>query len=162
MFLKQSNEEEGFSLVELLVVIVIIGILAAIAIPLYNNQRTNAYRAVAETDVRNIGMEISSMVYGASDMGTSPASNGSWVSWNSGTGELTLTFNGTPAGVDEVSTVRMTPGSTVSSSGYEGGAVTALGPIWCVAVDHNGQVAVFTEAGLQSNMTTCSASGVAS
>ncbi|MDR2252717.1 MAG: prepilin-type N-terminal cleavage/methylation domain-containing protein [Bifidobacteriaceae bacterium] len=51
--------EQGFSLVELLIVVIIMGVLSAIAIPLFFQQRANAADAAAEADVRHLGGELS-------------------------------------------------------------------------------------------------------
>ena len=48
---KRTNE--GFTLIELMIVVVIIGILAAIAIPIFNNQQKEAIASTAKSDLKN-------------------------------------------------------------------------------------------------------------
>ena len=49
-----SNKEKGFTLIELMIVVAIIGILAAIAIPQFSAYRAKAFNAAAQTDLRNL------------------------------------------------------------------------------------------------------------
>ena len=46
--------DKGFTLVEILIVVSIIGILATIAIPAYLNQRAKGYNAAALADAKNV------------------------------------------------------------------------------------------------------------
>lgn len=48
------SSDDGFTLIELLVVIVIIAILAAIAIPIFLDQRRKGYDAQAKADLRDL------------------------------------------------------------------------------------------------------------
>jgi type IV pilus assembly protein PilA len=53
MFTRMMRKNEGFTLIELMIVIAIIGILAAIAIPQFSAYRTRSYNSAAESDLRN-------------------------------------------------------------------------------------------------------------
>ena len=57
--LRIHNHKEGFTLIELMIVIAIIGILAAIAIPNFISYRNKTYCSAAESDANTIGGAIS-------------------------------------------------------------------------------------------------------
>lgn len=47
------SNHQGFTLIELMIVIAIIGILAAIAIPQFSAYRKRSYNSAAQSDIRN-------------------------------------------------------------------------------------------------------------
>ena len=72
--MKMFRKDEGFTLVELMVVVLIIGILVAIAIPVFNAAKANAQKKSCFASQRTI--EGAAQTYSAENDGNLPGSVG--------------------------------------------------------------------------------------
>ena len=147
--LKASRKDnEGFSLVELLVVLLIMSVLAGIAVPLYLNQKQRSYLSIAQSDATALGQEATSMT---SD----------YTSFGSAVGTITLSSNvmtfsamtaatgsglAVATGPGASGTLRASNGSSITSGNWGTGTIN-----WCLVVANNGAYAKYTNAGLTAS-----------
>jgi prepilin-type N-terminal cleavage/methylation domain-containing protein len=114
-----DENDKGFTLVELLVVMIIIGILAAIAIPVFMNQRAKARDSSTKADVSTVGKEIAT--YYVDGTGTLTAT----VAGNT----LTLKDDATPTAF--TTDINLSNG-TAAKSGVKYTDATKKATTWCI------------------------------
>lgn len=133
----------GFSLVEIIVVLLIVSVLGSIAIPKYLSAKAKANLNIAQTDGNNLLREIRNATM---DIQTYGSTNGT-IALNISTGTMTITF---PGG-DTLApfTENVTPGTTVTGVTY------ANTYNWCIDVVNNSQHAIFDQDGYRGQLIAC-------
>lgn len=113
-----GRDARGFTLLELLIAIVIIGILAAVSFTGLNGYRERAYHAAVKTDLRN-ALSAEEGYF---------ADNGTYVAF-------TVTNGGTVTPPDFTASQAVTITATLVGAGLrlEGSHAAASGPGWCLS-----------------------------
>ena len=146
-FFKKSKSRAmtGFSLVEIIVVVLIVSILSAVAIPKYLATRNKAYYQTASNDGASMYQEITNVL---SDTSPDFGSTNGTIAYDPTTNTVTIAL-GAGATSPGSFVEKLSNGTTVSGTTY----ASTLN--WCIDVVNNSQHAIYNQDGSQSTWTSC-------
>lgn len=134
----RQRRDDGFTLVELLVVMIVIGILASIAVPVFLNQRAKAHDTATKADVSKLGKEVATLFV--------DGNGASGIDFTVQPGKAVIT-----AGTD-TTVVNLTNGTAKPTAGASSNLTSSDG--WCVSLsDPKGDIKQFkfsAAAGLEA------------
>lgn len=147
----RTRRKTGFTLVEILIVVVILGILAAIVIPQFTSASQEAIKGALKSQIQTISSQIE--LYRVKNAGQMvPIPGAVLVTPEFGWGELVslnylkeAPFNGYTSSADVDSVAPIDPGAGVrppSGAGNPGWAVSATGHVY--AVGYNAELNLLT------------------
>jgi len=138
-----SRGQKGFTIVELLIVIVIIAILAAIAIAAYNGAQNRANDAAVQSDIRKIGIAMQNYITINGSLPTSEAALKTMLASSEVNGKITK-------GAYDITASAYAAGNDTQSRNLlicESGGVTSTLKFGIGALSKSGSVFFYTSSG---------------